>query len=78
MRRGVALAALIAALAAAPAQGFDHPTGWNGEHPFVCELQHAGFGERGPHSEAGRGRVVYSSPRGIGAPYGRWPGWVRS
>jgi hypothetical protein len=34
-----------AAVAAAP------PTGWNGENPFVCELQQAGFGPTGPHPE---------------------------
>jgi hypothetical protein len=28
------------------------PTGWNGENPFNCELQNAGFGPTGPHPDA--------------------------
>jgi hypothetical protein len=53
MRRGVLLAAGIALLGFAPAAAaLAPPTGWNGENPFDCELQWAGFGPTGPHPEA--------------------------
>jgi hypothetical protein len=53
MRRGAVLA-LIAVAGAVPATALGAsgpPTGWNGENPFVCELQWAGFGPTGPHPE---------------------------
>src|SRR5690242_4226453 len=49
MRRGAVLA-LIAAIVALPASALG-ATGWNGDNPFVCELQDAGFGPTGPHPE---------------------------
>jgi hypothetical protein len=52
MRRGIALVALAVACTAAPAHALDYPTGWNGENPFVCELQQAGFGPTGPNPAA--------------------------
>lgn len=51
MRR-LAGAMVLAALVAAPATAAESPTGWNGENPFTCELQQAGFGPVGPHPEA--------------------------
>jgi hypothetical protein len=49
MRRGLLAAIALAALASAgPAHAVAPPTGWNGENPFVCVLQQAGFGETGP------------------------------
>jgi hypothetical protein len=53
MRRGVVTAVTLAALAGgAPAEALEPPTGWNGENPFVCELQQAGFAETGPNPAA--------------------------
>ena len=44
----VALAVGLAASASAA----EPPTGWNGQNPFVCELQNVGFGTAYPHPEA--------------------------
>lgn len=53
MRGLSGLLALGAVLAAAsPAVAAESPTGWNGENPFVCELQQAGFGPTGPDPSA--------------------------
>lgn len=54
MRGGAAILAVTASLLAgpAPAAGFEPPTGWNGENPFDCELQQAGFGPTGPDPDA--------------------------
>jgi hypothetical protein len=53
MRRGALVVATGAALAlAGPASAAAPPTGWNGENPFQCELQQAGFGETGPNPAA--------------------------
>jgi hypothetical protein len=43
----------VAVAFAAPAAGAASgpPTGWNGDNPFTCELQQAGFGPTGPHPE---------------------------
>jgi hypothetical protein len=46
MRRALLLA--VGLVLAAPALAADQPTGWNGENPFRCDLQQAGFGETGP------------------------------
>lgn len=47
----LALTALLAA--ATPAHAASQPpTGWNGENPFVCELQQAGLGPTGPNPAA--------------------------
>src|SRR2546421_10613736 len=51
MRRGLVVTAAAVLLAAAPAAAVAPPTGWNGDNPFVCELQQAGFGPTGPHPE---------------------------
>ena len=52
MRRGLVVTAAAVLLAAAPAAAVAPPTGWNGDNPFLCELQQAGFGPTGPHPEA--------------------------
>ena len=50
MTRLALIAAAVALLfAAAPARSAE-PVGWNGENPFVCTLQQAGFGTAGPRS----------------------------
>jgi hypothetical protein len=46
VRRALALAVLL--LLAAPAAASERPTGWNGENPFRCTLQNAGFEPTGP------------------------------
>src|SRR5256714_6708923 len=51
MRRGLVVTAAAVLLAAAPAAASAPPTGWNGDNPFNCELQQAGFGPTGPHPE---------------------------
>jgi hypothetical protein len=52
MRRGLLIGVLAFAAAPGSAGAVDYPTGWNGENPFVCELQQAGFGETGPNPAA--------------------------
>jgi hypothetical protein len=52
MRRGLLIGVLAVAAAPGSAGAADHPTGWNGENPFVCELQQAGFGPTGPNPSA--------------------------
>src|SRR2546423_14857239 len=52
MRRGLVVTAAAVLLAAAPAAAVAPPTGWNGDNPFLCELQQAGFTPTGPHPEA--------------------------
>ena len=47
MIRFVLAALLLAAALALPAHAAA-PTGWNGENPFVCTLQQAGFGAEVP------------------------------
>ena len=51
---GIAWLAAVAAglLVAAPAQAAGPPTPWNGENPFNCVLQQAGFGPTGPDPSA--------------------------
>jgi len=39
MRRGLVVTAAAVLLAAAPAAAVAPPTGWNGDNPFLCELQ---------------------------------------
>jgi hypothetical protein len=52
MRRGLVAALAVALLGFAPAAvAGGPPTGWNGDNPFVCDLQEAGFGPTGPHPE---------------------------
>ena len=48
---GVVLLAGVLSIAA-PAGAAELPTGWNGENPFECELQQAGFGPTGPDPQA--------------------------
>ena len=47
MKRVLVLAALLVVAAPAGAQN-ERPTGWNGENPFNCVLQQAGFEPTGP------------------------------
>jgi hypothetical protein len=47
-----ALAVVAIALAATPVAAAEYPTGWNGENPFTCVLQQAGFGPLGPDPAA--------------------------
>jgi hypothetical protein len=42
------VAAVLGAVTAAPAHALAPPTGWNGENPFRCVLQQAGFEATGP------------------------------
>ena len=49
---GVAAAAVLVAVAGAPARAAGPPTGWNGENPFACVLQYAGFNATGPDPSA--------------------------
>src|SRR3954468_6703332 len=51
MRRALAAALLLFFAVPAGAQT-DRPTGWNGESPFKCVLQQAGFEPTGPHPDA--------------------------
>ncbi|HVE68100.1 MAG TPA: hypothetical protein VNB64_05915, partial [Solirubrobacteraceae bacterium] len=50
--RGFVVALVVLALPVASAGAADYPTGWNGQNPFQCELQQAGFGPVGPNPAA--------------------------
>jgi hypothetical protein len=50
--RPAALVALLLALAAPAAARADGPEAWNGDNPFVCELQQAGLEAEGPNPDA--------------------------
>ncbi len=53
MRRALLLALALTLAGFVPATAASGPpTGWNGDNPFACELQQAGFGPAGPHPEA--------------------------